>query len=114
MKKILVKKLGDIFNPNAYLDLEVYDVLDGLKDDVVRKNWLFEVLQEIKRINQSIDQMLETGNVSGIPNLSARRKGLQFVLEAAIEQRNEVQRGRNHNQAPNQYDFESVTVFPAS
>ena len=100
MKKILVKKLGDLFNPHAYLELDVYDVLDGLKDDVVRKNWLFEVLQEIKRLSLDIDKMLETGNVSGISNLSARRKGLQFVLEAAIEQKNAVHREPNHNPTP--------------
>ena len=114
MKKILVKKLSDLFNPNAYLELNVYDVLDGLKDDVVRKHWLFEVLQEIKRINVSIDQMLDSGHIESIKNLSARRRGLQFVLETAIEQKNAVSRGRGHNPlGEGQFDLESVTVGPA-
>ena len=113
MKKFLVKKLSDLFNPYDYLELDVYDVLDGLKDDVVRKNWLFSVLQEIKRLSMDIDRMLETGNLGGITNLSARRKGLQFVLETALEARRDVERGRGHNPQEGQFDLESVTVRPA-
>lgn len=114
MKKVLAQKLRDIFTPRNYLDLDVYEVMDALKDDIVRKTWLFQVLQEVKQTHMDVDKRLKEGQLFGIAELSARRKALQFVLEAALGAKREVQRAKGHNPPDEtKFDLESVTVEPS-
>jgi len=114
MKKVLVQKFKDLFWPRAYLGIDAYEVLDALKDDVIRKTWLYEVLEEIKRMSLDIDKKLLEGTLRDLTVLSARRKALQFILDKALEAKREVERARNHNpQDRSHFDLESVTVQPS-
>lgn len=109
MKKVLVEKIKDLFNPNTFQELDVYEVLSCLQDPTVRKRWLYEVLSEIKRINLEVDFKLRSGNPVNFVNLSERRRGIQFVLEQALTVHREASRRGGHN--PSQgFDLENVTV----
>ena len=116
MKRFLVQKLGDLFRPSSTFDLDVYEVLDALADNTVRKGWLFEILSEIKRINLEIDKTLTSGKVlseSILTDLSGRRRALQFVLEQALSTKRDIQRSRGHNPAgKGVLDLDSVTLQP--
>lgn len=111
MKKFLVKKLSDLFRPNLIQELEPYDVLEVLNDPIVRKTWLFNVLQEIVRLNQTIDNKLSMGQTLDINDLSHRRRALKFVLDAALEAQREVKRARSHNpEIAVDFDLDNVTA----
>ena len=112
MRKVLFRSLFDLFTPREFQDIDVYKVLDVLGDPVTRKTWLFEVLSEIKQINLKIDSKLMSGEMFSINDLSARRRGLQFVLETALEASRKVKRDKGQNPEPG-YDLDSVTVNPA-
>lgn len=110
----LVKQVKDLFTPKEIQGIDAYEVLDVLGDPVIRKTWLYEVMQEIKRINQSIDSKLMNGDMLDIADLSARRRALQFVLEAALSAKREVARAKGHNPlGGGDFDLESVTVLPS-
>ena len=117
MKKMIFPNLHDLFRPRETMGLDVYAVLEGLGDSVVRKNWLFEVLSEVKRINLSIDQMLSSGgrlSQETLIDLSARRRAIQFVLESALAAKRDVARQRGQNPASKgELDLDSVTLRAA-
>ncbi len=112
--KRLVSKLQDLFRPSQMMDIDVYEVLEGLGDGIVRKAWLYNVLLEIKKINLEIDGKLASGkplNELILTDLSGRRRALQFVLEAALEAKRDIQRSRGHNPAgKGVLDLDSVTL----
>ena len=116
MKRFLVKKISDLLNPGYVFDLDVYEVLESLQDPVVRKDWLFEVLWEIKRINLEIDKKLNgDGPLTEtiLADLSGRRRAFQFILETALASKNKIQRSRGHNPASKgTLDLDSVTLQP--
>lgn len=113
MKKALVQRLKDLFRPYEFQELDVYGILEVLGDPTVRKSWLYEVLLEIKRINLDIDNKLNSGNPIDFEYLSARRRGIQFVLDQASSAYRDVSRTKGHNPLP-EFDLESVTTLPAS
>lgn len=110
MKKYLVKRFKELFNPAQFQDLDVYGVLSALQNQTVLKMWLYEVLQQIKQTNLAIDQSLVSGKVYDINDLSAKRRALQGILEAALSIHREVRRASVHNQPSKaDFDFESLT-----
>jgi|WetSurMetagenome_2_1015567.scaffolds.fasta_scaffold491048_1 hypothetical protein len=110
MKKFIVGKLKDLFRPVDYQEINPQEIFDILADPSVRKAWLFEVLQELVRINRSIDQKLVSGVTFSITDLSARRRGLQFVLDTALAAKREVERAKSHNCDMGVFDLDEVTV----
>ena len=111
MRKILVQKISDLFQPKKMQDIDAYEVLDALQDPIIRKTWLYGILEEIVRLNQTIDNKLTMGQTFNIEDLSHRRRALRFVLDSALEAQREVRRMRSHN--PDQmvdFDLESVAV----
>ncbi len=113
MNKVIVQKLKDLFTPSRFQDLDVHAVLEALRDESIRKKWLFDVLAEIKRINLEVDVKLMNQQTFGLMNLSAKRQALQFVLEAALGAKREALRTRDPNPLKSDFDFESVTVRSA-
>lgn len=110
----LVNYVKTLLTPKEMQGIDAYEVMDALGDGVVRKTWLYEVLLEIKRINQTIDTKLISGYVLDIADLSARRRALQFVLETALSAKREVARAKGHNPAgEGQFDLDAVTVLPS-
>lgn len=116
MKRVLVKNLLDLFRPKNTFDIDVYEVLEGLGDGIVRKAWLFDILSEVKAINLEIDKIISSGkelNPIILTDLSGRRRALQFVLEAALSAKRDIQRSRGHNPAAKgELDLDSVTLRP--
>jgi len=114
MKKYLVRRFNEIFNPSQFQQLDVYGVLSALQDQMVLKKWLYEVLQEIKNLNMSIDRGLVSGKLYDINDLSAKRKALQGILESALSIHREVRRGPRPNPSKGEeYDLENVTFRPS-
>lgn len=111
MKKVLVEKVKDLFTPNRFQELDVYGILEALRDESIRKLWLYEVLTELKRINLEVDTKLMKQEIMGLNNLSAKRQALQFVLESVLSVKREALRNQNHNPTTKaDFDFENVTV----
>ncbi len=110
MKKYIVKRLMELFNPSQFQELDVYGVLSALQNQAVLKMWLYEVLSQIKQLNLQIDQGLLSGKTYDISDLSAKRRALQGVLESALSIHREVRRDTSHNQVTKaDFDFEGLT-----
>lgn len=113
MRKYIVKRLTELFNPSQFQELDVYAVLSALQNQTVLKMWLFEILQEIKQTNLKIDQGLVSGKLYDLNDLSAKRRALQGILEAALSIQREVRRASIHNPPTKaDFDLEGVTVVP--
>lgn len=112
MRKLL-KTIQDLLTPKEMQGIDAYQILDALGDPVVRKTWLYEVLLEIKRINQVIDAKLLSGEMYDLADLSSRRRALQFVLDSAMSAKREIARAKGHNPAENSFDLDAVTVLPS-
>lgn len=110
MKK-LVRFLKTIFSPKDLHGLDVGELLDALSDSGIRKLWLYETLEELKRINLEIDRRLTTNKIVHLTDLAVRRKAYQDVLEAIVFAKRQI---KNHNpKAMGQFDLDSVTVGSA-
>lgn len=109
MKKI-PRWLSSIFSPKDLLGLDAGEVLDALNDGVIRKTWLYDVFEELKRLNLEIDKRLLSESQFHVQDLAARRKALQFVLEAVLSAKRQVS---DHNPQKGEFDLDSVTVQPA-
>jgi len=109
MKRI-PRWLKSIFSPNDLQNLDVHEILDALNDSSVRKEWILETFEELKRINLEVDRKLlsDEGNIIG---LAARRKAYQDMLESILTAR---RREKNPNpRSKGEFDLDSVTVHPA-
>ena len=95
MKKIL-KSFKAIFSPKELQDLDSMEILAVLNDPLVRKEWLWEVYEELKRLNLQIDAKLISGSEFRLTDLCARRKAYQNILEAILLAKRQV---RSHNPA---------------
>lgn len=111
MKKYIVQRIKELFNPAQFQELDVYGVLSALQDQLVLKRWIFEVLQGIKQTNLEVDQKLVAGQLTDLVRLSARRKAVQDMLELALSIHREVRRAGEHNPLKKiDFDLESVTI----
>ncbi len=109
MKRI-PRWLMSIFSPNDLQNLDVHEILDALADSSVRKEWIVETFEELKRINLEVDKRLLSGNWN-IIDLAARRKAYQDMLESILTAR---RRAKNPNpKSKGEFDLDSVTVYPA-
>lgn len=105
---ILPKSLASLFNPSQ--DIDFADVVNAMADMSVRMSWAEEMVREIQRINSEVDQRLLTGQ-NEFADLSGRRKGLQYALEAALSIHRALRGRKVQNRG--HFNLESVTVQPA-
>ena len=106
MRKIF-KKFTDIFSPKQLQGLDSMELIDAFVDPAVRKLWLWEVYEELKRMNLAIDKQLREGNPYNFDDLCARRKAYQDVLDAILRAKRQV---RNNNPADKSgFDLDAVT-----
>jgi hypothetical protein len=109
MKRI-VAYLNDVFSTKDLHNLDMNDVLGSLNDPAVRKQWIYETCEELKRLNLAVDKVLLSDSQYGITDLAARRKAYQDVLESLLTARRRI---RNPNPRSGSFDLESVTVHTA-
>ena len=112
MKKIL-KKLTDIFNPKEFQGLDSFELLDSLNDPTIRKEWLFQVIEELRRMNLQVDQKLLSNSEFRLVHLCARRKAYQDVLESILSAKRSVRtsvKSHNPSSKADPYALEDATV----
>lgn len=110
MKK-LSRWLKDVFTPKELHGLDVQDLLEALNDSGIRKLWMYDTLQELKRMNLEIDKRLVSGVSFQITDLAARRKAYQDVLEGVLSAKRQI---KAHNPgSKGRFDLDSVTAGPA-
>lgn len=111
MKK-LNRWLKNLFTPKELHGLDVSEILAALNEEAVRKLWIFEAFQELKRMNLEVDKRLLSGAAYSLTDLAARRKAYQDMLDGILSARRQL---RNHNPKakPGEFDLDSVTVGSA-
>lgn len=109
MKK-LNRWFKNIFTAKEVYQLDLQELLDAMSDSGVRKLWLYDTLEEIKRVNLEIDRRLLTGSPGNITDLAARRKAIQDVMELIRSAKRQI---KNHNPKSGEFDLDSVTVGSA-
>jgi hypothetical protein len=102
--------LKEIFNPQEFNDIDVAGVAQAFNDPSVRSLWIAGCLDEIKRINISLDQCLLTLGTKAIPDLCARRKAIQDVLEMALSARRQLASESRPNLSVAAINLDRVTV----
>ena len=107
MRKIL-QKFKDIFNPKELQGLDSLELLAAFNDPSVRKQWLWEVYEELKRLNLQIDAKMLSGSDFRLTDLCAKRKAIQDVLELILIARRQV---KSNNPADRSgFDLDAVTA----
>lgn len=109
MKKI-VNFLKDAFTPKDLSNLDVNELLMALNDSSVRKIWMYEMIEDLKRLNLEVDKQLLSKDPWEIKNLAVRRRAYQDILESVLSAKRRV---RSPNPRPESFDPESVTVLTA-
>ena len=104
----------EIFSPKELQRLDAMEIVDAMNDPVIRKTWLFEAFEELKRMNLDVDKCLLNGGYR-IEDLCARRKAFQDVLEYVLSAKRTVvmARDHNHNSRSGGFDLDSVAVHPS-
>ena len=105
MKKIF-KKFNDIFGPKQLQGLDSMELLDAFNDPSVRKQWMWEVYEELKRMNLCLDKQLLNGHPYNFYDLCARRKAYQDVLDAILSAKRQIS---TNNPAKGGFDLDAVT-----
>ncbi len=109
MKK-LTRWMESIFHPKTMQGLDVVDLLDSMNDPVIRKTWLWDVFEELKRLNLAVDKSLQEGGFR-IEDLAAKRKAYQEILEGILVAKRTVKsKGPNPRTEAGEFDLDSVTV----
>lgn len=108
MKK-LVLSLKELFSPKYLYNLDTQEVLGAMADPSVRKEWLYELFEELKRLNLEIDRRLLMGKQLDVTDLASRRKAYQDVLESVLIARRRI-RNPNPKDRSGSFDLDSVTV----
>lgn len=107
MKK-LSRWMNNIFTPKELHGLDVLEILSALNEEPIRKLWIYEALQELKRMNLEIDKRLLLGNSFQIIDLAARRKAYQDIFDGILSARRQI-----HSPNPKtkgHFDLENVTA----
>ena len=106
--KIFSRKFTDLFSPKNLQNLDSNELLAALNDVSVRKTWLFDVYEELKRLNLQIDAKIIAGSEFRLTDLCAKRKAYQEILEGILSAKRQVQ---NHNPADKSgFDLDAVTA----
>ncbi len=107
MKKIL-KRFKDIFNPKELQQLDSMELLNALNDPLVRKIWLWDTYEELKRLNLLVDSNLLEGHDLSLTNLCARRRSYQDVLEGILSAQRQAK--SNNPKDKSGFDLAAVTA----
>ena len=104
----LVKGLKELLSPKELQGLDSNELLEALNDASIRKHWLYEVYEELKRLNLEVDVRLLTEVNYRLTDLCAKRKAYQDVLEAILSAKRQV---RSHNpKSGSGFDLDAVTA----
>lgn len=110
MKK-LTRWFSNVFSPKELHGLDVQEMLAALGDEPTRKMWIFDVFQELKRMNLEVDKRLLTGQTYHLTDLAARRKAYQDILEGILSAKRQI---KNQNpKSRSEFDLDSVTAHSA-
>ena len=110
MKKIN-RWLHSIFETKQLQNIDLMEILDAMNDPGTRKFWLWDVCEELKRINLEIDKRLVMGNELKLNDLAARRRAYQDVLEGVLlAKRTAKSQFHNPLAGSEGFDLENVTV----
>lgn len=109
MKK-LQQWLKNVFEPEEYNDLDVTSIAEALNDSSIRHRWFLDVLEEIRRINIEVDKRLLSGPEYGLTDLCARRKAIQYVLEAVLSVKRQVKQEVRPNPQVQIVNLDRVTA----
>jgi tryptophanyl-tRNA synthetase len=103
----LSRWLSNVFTPKELHGLDVVEILAALNEEPIRKQWIYEAFQELKRMNLEIDKRLLNNVTYNLTDLAARRKAYQDILEGILSAKRMI---HNHNpKSKGQFDLESVT-----
>lgn len=108
MRKIY-RWMNDIFSPKQLQGLDAIDLVDAMNDPVIRKTWLWQTFEELKRLNLEVDKGLMSGSMR-LNDLSARRKAYQDVLEGILSAKRTVSSKSHNPKSDGSFDLDSVTV----
>lgn len=90
MTKVLARLLSDLFSPRSLQDLDAGELLHALNDPSVRKHWLWEVYDALKRMNLDVDRKLHDTDFHNFELLCARRRAYQDILSAILAAHRQV------------------------
>lgn len=90
----LPESLTKLFEARQMQDINFEDLLMAMNDASVRRHWLLAIVEEIKRINIAIDTALDQREPMGFEELSARRRGLSFVLNQVAASERAIKRSK--------------------
>ncbi len=106
--RTLIQSIKELLSPKELQGLDSQELLDSLNDASIRKLWLMDLYEELKRLNLQIDAKILAGSDFRITDLCARRKAYQDVLEAILSAKRQV---RSHNpKSGSGFDLEAVTA----
>lgn len=111
MKK-LSRWFNNLFSPKELQGLDVAEILAVLSEESIRKLWLYDAFEELKRMNLEVDRRLLAGDVFSLTDLAARRKAYQDILEGILSAKRQI-RDHNPKSKTGEFDLESVTVGSA-
>jgi hypothetical protein len=107
MKK-LFRHLNEIFSPKELQGLDSMELLDAFNDPAVRKQWMWDVYEELKRMNLEIDMKLRNGEGFNFQDLCARRKAYQDMMDAILSAKRQVR--SNNPKDKSGFDLDAVTA----
>jgi hypothetical protein len=103
--------LSQLFEPSAFNDLNINELLASLTDTSVRNHWMKAVLEEVKEINLRTHVALMNGDLGErFIQESARLQGIDWVLRQILNSQNSVAMEKRQNQTDDVLD--SVAVHP--
>lgn len=106
--KTFIKNLKELFSPKELQNLDSSELLDALNDASIRKQWLMDIYDELRRLNLSIEARVLVKPTYGLEDLCARRRAYQDMLEAILSAKRQV---RSHNQKDKSgFDLDAVTA----
>lgn len=106
MKKIS-RWFKSIFTPKDLQAIDIQEILAAMNEEPVRKLWLYDTLQELKRMNLEIDKRLLNGVTYDLTDLAARRKAFQDFFEGILSAKRQVH--SNNPKSEGKFDLDSVT-----
>lgn len=96
MKKIK-RWFNSTFSPEDFNGLDMAEIVEGLNDPEVRRDWLAGLFDDLKQLHIDVDRALLSGKDFVLTDLCAKRQMLQKVLESVLQAKRNIRRGATHN-----------------
>lgn len=109
MKKIS-KYLKSLFSPEHMQNIDFSEVIQAFHNETVRNIWLYDLYQELKHLNISVDRSIMNNDLQ-LTHLSARRKAFQDVLEMILSAKRQAIEKKDPNpRVVSEVDLDRRTV----